>query len=146
DDAIVFSHIDFYVHIPSVGGRGSGVRGRLRTSFPTSGLRPPSPGPCLNHFRREADDLHEPLLAQFAGDGAEDARTYGFIVRLDNHRRVLIKADISAILAARLFARADDDGAYDLAFLDGAIGRGFLHRRRDDIAEPGAQSGVTAER
>src|SRR5581483_570824 len=87
-----------------------------------------------NHFRREADDLHESLVAQLAGDGAEDARAHRLIVRLDDHRGVLIKANIRAVLAARLFARADDDGAHDLALLDRAIGRCLFDRRRDDNA------------
>src|SRR3954464_1860930 len=33
-----------------------------------------------NHFWRKADDLHETLVAQLAGNGTEDARADGLVV------------------------------------------------------------------
>jgi len=44
----------------------------------------------LQHLRRERDDPHEPLVAQFAADRAEDAGPARLAVVLDDDRGVLL--------------------------------------------------------
>src|SRR3954466_5141655 len=90
----------------------------------------------LEHLRREADDLHEVAVAQLAGDGAEDARPPRVVLRVDDHRGVLVEGDVRAVLAPELLLRAHDDGLDDLALLDGALRVGLLDGRRDDVADP----------
>src|SRR6476646_326729 len=56
-------------------------------------------GFMLEHLRRERDDLHVPLLAQLAGDGAEDACGPRLARVGDQHRRVLVEPDVRPVLA-----------------------------------------------
>src|ERR1044071_376567 len=44
--------------------------------------------PLSDHFRREAHDFHEALLAQLTSDRPEYARAHRFVVGLDYHSRV----------------------------------------------------------
>src|SRR5699024_2129279 len=70
------------------------------------------------HLRCQRDDLHEALVAQLAADGAEDARSARLAVGLEDHRRVLVEADVGAVGAPTLLGRADDDRLDDVALLD----------------------------
>jgi hypothetical protein len=112
DHAIIFSNVNLDVHFSS---------------------------PSLsNNLGRQADDLHEALLSQFARDRPEHARADRLVVRLDNHRRILIEAYVRAVSPSRFFARSHNNRAHNLTFFDGAIRRCFLHRRGDYVTEPGA--------
>src|SRR5919107_5352895 len=91
----------------------------------------------LNHLRRERNDLHEVAVAEFARDGAEDARADGRVVRLDEHARVLVEADVGAVLAADFLDRADDDGVVHRPLLNRPVRRGLLDRHLDLVAEAG---------
>ena len=51
------------------------------------------------HLGRERDDLHVLLLAQFAGDGTEDAGRPWLALIVDQHGRVLVEPDVGAVLA-----------------------------------------------
>src|SRR6266545_986492 len=51
------------------------------------------------HLGRERNDLHELLVAQFSADRAEDARAARFAVLADQHRGVLVEADVAAVRA-----------------------------------------------
>src|SRR2546421_221340 len=84
--------------------------------------------------RRERDDLHEVLLAQLAGDRAEDAGSARVALIVDDHRGVLVEGDLRSVVAAERLARANDDGLHDLALLHGALRRRALDRRCDDVA------------
>src|SRR3954447_9436635 len=46
------------------------------------------------HLRRQADDLHEPLVAQRAPDRAEDAGTAGVSTVLDDDGGILVEPDV----------------------------------------------------
>src|SRR5436190_574545 len=88
----------------------------------------------LEHLRRKRHDLHEVAVAQLAGDRPEDAGATRVVLRVDDHCGVLVEADVGAVLAPELLARADDDGLDDLALLDRALrGRG-LDGRGDHVA------------
>src|SRR5436309_282244 len=90
---------------------------------------------------RERDDFHELALAQLAGDRAEYARADRFSLVVDQNGGVAIEADVGAVAPPLFLHRADDDRLDDLPLLDVRLGRGFLDRRRDDVAEPRVAAG-----
>src|SRR3954452_5206930 len=84
-----------------------------------------------NHLAGERHDFHEVLLAQLAGDRAEDARAAGVVLGVDHHGRVLVEADVAAVGADGRLPGADDDAADDLALLDVAGGKSLLYGADD---------------
>src|SRR5581483_2322387 len=100
----------------------------------------------LQHFRREAHDLQELLLAQFPSDGPKDAGSDRLASFVDQDRGILVEPNISTVATAVLFARAHHDGFDDLAFLYLAVRRCFLDAGGNHVAQPGPQPGVAAER
>src|SRR5215204_998187 len=101
---------------------------------------------ALQNLRRERNNLHEPALAQFARDGSEHARADRLVLIVDQDGGVAIEADVAAITTALLLARPHDHRLDDLALLDRSVGRRFLHRRRDDVAEARITAGGPAHR
>src|SRR6266498_63950 len=87
------------------------------------------------HLRRQADDLHEPLVAQLAADRAEDAGTAGVATVLDDHGGVLVEPDVRAVGAALLLGGTDDDRLDDVALLHTRARDGVLDRGHDDVAD-----------
>src|SRR5581483_5767865 len=86
----------------------------------------------------ERDDLHEPLLAQLAGHGAEDsgpARVAG--IRREQDHRVVVEADVRPVRPPPLLRGPDDDGFHDLALLHRSSREGVLDRTHDDVADRG---------
>src|SRR4051794_23753966 len=98
----------------------------------------------LEHLRGERDDLHEPAVAQLAGHRPEDARAARVVGLVDDHRGVLVEADVRAVVAAEGLLRAHDDRADDLALLDRALRRRLLDRRGDDVTDAGIAALVPA--
>src|SRR3954471_4114550 len=80
-----------------------------------------------DHLGRQRHDLHVPLLAELARHGAEDAGRAGLALFIDDDDRVLVEADVGAVLAARLLGRAHDDRPRDLGLLHRAVRQGVLH-------------------
>src|SRR5262249_48106981 len=119
----------------------SGVASRLMVAIPGQPGRA-----ALQDLRRERDDLHELPLAQLARHGTEDAGPDRLALIVDEDRRVAIEADVAAVAAALLLDGPHDDRLHDLALLDVAFRRRFLHRRRDDVAEPRVAAGRSADR
>src|SRR3954469_12514205 len=99
----------------------------------------------LEHLRGERDDLHEAAVAQLAGHRPEDARAARVVRLVDDHRGVLVEADVRAVLAPEGLLRSHDDRADDLALLDRALRRGLLDGRRDDVPDAGIAALVTAD-
>src|SRR5450631_655650 len=97
------------------------------------------------HLRSQRDDLHELLLSQLATDRAEDAGAAGIPVALENHRRVLVEADVRAVRTTALLDCADDDRLHDIALLHVAAGVRILHRGHDDVADAGVATSRTTE-
>src|SRR3954451_22411328 len=91
----------------------------------------------LEHLRREAHDLHEVAVAQLARDGTEDAGPSRVVLRVDDHRCVLVEGDVRAVVAPELLLRAHDHGLDDVALLDRPLRVGLLDRRRDHVADAG---------
>src|SRR5262245_23835387 len=91
----------------------------------------------LEHLRRKAHDLHEVALAQLARHGPEDASAARVVLRVDDHRGVLVEGDVGAVLAPELLLRAHDDRLDDLALLDRALRVGLLDGCGDDVADAG---------
>src|SRR6186713_2388750 len=100
----------------------------------------------LEHFWSERNDFHELALAQLARHRAEHASADRFVLVVDEHGGVPIEADVAAVLAPLLLARAHDDRLHDLPLLDIAVRSRFLDRRRDDVAQPRVASGRSADR
>src|SRR5208337_2213152 len=99
----------------------------------------------LPDLRSQRYDLGELLLAQLSCHGTKYARPHRLAGIVDEHRGVVIEADVRAVLAAVFLAHAHDDALHNLAFLDLAFRRRFLHRRGDDVTQPGLQSRVATE-
>src|SRR5947208_16559043 len=87
------------------------------------------------HLRCQRDDLHELLVAQLATDRSEDAGAARLVVRLDQHRGVLVEPDVAAVRPPLLLGGADDDRLDDVALLHRATGDGVLDRGDDDVAD-----------
>src|SRR4030095_5192135 len=64
--------------------------------------------PSLQHFRRERHDLHEPLVAQLARDGSEDARADRLELGGEQHGGVGIEEGQRAGRTTDAPARAHD--------------------------------------
>src|SRR5687767_2305927 len=105
-----------------------------RLSF---GNRQSAIGNSSNHFARQRHDLHEVLVAQLAGDGAEDARAARVVLLVDHHRRVLVEADVAAVLAEHGLLRANDHAADDLPLLHLPARQRLLHRADDHVPDVG---------
>src|SRR5436190_12677421 len=90
-----------------------------------------------NDLWRERDDLHELLLAELAGDGAEDARPDRLLLGVDEYRGVRVESDVAAVAPPLLAHRADDDGLHDLPLLHrlGRVGVRLLDGAGDDVAD-----------
>src|SRR3954469_17258938 len=90
-------------------------------------------GAMLEHLRRERDDLHEPAVAQLAGHRPEDARAARVVLRVDDHRGVLVEGDVGAVVAPELLLGAHDDRLDDVALLDRPVRVGLLDGGDDDV-------------
>src|SRR4029077_9099131 len=62
----------------------------------------------LYNLRSEADDLHEILLAKFAGHGPENACTDRRPVVFDKHGCIFGKSNVCSVLTANLFTGTHD--------------------------------------
>src|SRR6478672_2285073 len=91
--------------------------------------------PYLENLGCQADDFHEILLAQLAGDRPEDACTAWVELVVDDDGGVLVEADQRAVVAAVGLLRPDDDGFHHLALLDRSLRRRGLHGSNDDVAD-----------
>src|SRR5919107_5339525 len=98
-----------------------------------------------HHLRREGDDLHEPLVAELATDGPEDARPPRLTVRLDEHGGVLVEPDVGTVRPAPLLDGAHDDRLDDVTALHPGARDGLLDRGDDDVADPGVAPPRTAQ-
>src|SRR5262249_28098627 len=87
------------------------------------------------HLRRERDDPHEPLLAQFPAHGPEDAGAARVPAIPDQDGGVLVEADVRAVAAAPLLAGAHHDGLNHIALLDARPGQGVLDGGHYDAAD-----------
>ena len=72
--------------------------------------------------------------------GKTQRKTSKFVAHNENNEAKV--GDTVAIAESR----PHDHRLHDLALLHGAIGRRFLHRRRDDVAEAGVAPGRTTDR
>src|SRR5688572_14493266 len=93
--------------------------------------------PRLEHFRREADDLHELLGPQLARHGAEDAGADRLALLVDQDRRVAVEADRAAVVSADFPRGADDHRLVHVAFLHAAPRNRFLDGHDDHVADGG---------
>src|SRR5262245_6948483 len=88
-----------------------------------------------NHLRSEGDDLHELALPELPRHGAEDARPLGLLLVVDQHRRVLVEADVRAVLAAHFLAGPDQHRLVHVALLHGRSRKRVLNGDHDHVSE-----------
>src|SRR5260221_12212273 len=84
--------------------------------------------PLLQNFRRQRNNLQKFLFPQLAGHGAEHARANRLPGFVNQHCRILIKANVCAVAAAMLFALAHDHALHHCALLGCAVRRRLFHR------------------
>src|ERR1700677_3210023 len=107
-----------------------------RSRTPVSGLRHAwCAAGKLDDLGCERDDFEELLLAELAGYRTENAGADRLVGVVDDHSGVLIETNVGAVPAAIFLPCPDDNGLYNFTFFDGTIGRGFLDRGSNDIAE-----------
>src|SRR5690606_23940437 len=86
-------------------------------------------------LRRQRDDPHEAPLAQLTGHRPEDAGAHRLSRIVDQYRRIAVETDIAAVAAPVRTAGAYDHRLHHRPLLHRAVGRRFLDRRGDDVAE-----------
>src|ERR1041385_6842911 len=64
----------------------------------------------LNDLRRQGDNFHEFLFAQFTGDWSEDAGPARIQFFIDDNNRIAIKSQVRPIVSADGFACAHNNG------------------------------------
>src|SRR4051794_20365227 len=87
-------------------------------------------------LRRERHDLHDPPLAQLPRHRTEHARADRLAGVVDQHRGVLVEADVAAVLAPLLLDRPHDHRLDHLPLLHRAVGRRLLDRGGDHVPQP----------
>src|SRR5688572_17131069 len=97
------------------------------------------------HLGSERHDLHEPLRAQLARDGSEDARADRLELVGQQHRGVRVEAQQRAIGATHATLGAHDHGVIDLALLDLAARDRVLDGHLDHVANLRITPAGTAE-
>src|SRR4051794_2420573 len=91
----------------------------------------------LENFGRERDDLEVVLLAELAGDRAENPGAARLALVIDHDAGVVVKTNVASVRAARLAPLANHDRLHHVALLHrGAWQRG-LHRADDLVADGG---------
>src|SRR3954468_25011077 len=89
----------------------------------------------LYHLWGERHDLHVLLVAELARHGSEDTSRPRLACIVDDHNRVLVEANVGAVLAAGLLRRPHYHGSRDVRLLNGAVGERVLDGDDDDVAE-----------
>src|SRR5687767_2512835 len=97
----------------------------------------------LEDLRRERDDLHEVLRAQFAGDGPENTGAARIVRGVDDDDGVAVEAEVAAVGATDRSPRANDDRFRDLALFDGGIAGALLDVHGDNVADVGGRGPLT---
>src|SRR5437899_2022147 len=89
----------------------------------------------LEHLRSQGDDLQKFLLPKLTAHRAKHARSYGFLLVVDQHRGIVVESDVRTVPAPVFLLRAHYDGFDHSPLLDLSVRRGFLHVRRDDVSK-----------
>src|SRR5687768_13020987 len=87
------------------------------------------------NLRSERNDLHEVLFAEFTGDRTEDTGALGIVVLVDNHDRVVIEAEITAVFPPDRVFGANHDGADDFTLFDRSAGLGLADVGGDHVTD-----------
>jgi hypothetical protein len=99
-----------------------------------------------NHFRGQAHNLHEALLAQLSRHWPEYAGPHGLVIRFDEHGRILIESNVCAVPPARLFSSPHDYRSNYLTLLDRPIRSSFFNGGSDYVAQTGSRARVAPDR
>src|SRR5690606_6429806 len=116
-------------------GRGRGHPFSHAACFASS--TPPAAPPNLKHLRSQGNNPHEILLPQLAGDRSKDAGPPRVLLLVDDHRGVLVEADVRAVRALHRTLGPDHHRLDHVALLDDPAGGRLLHGSYDNITNPG---------
>src|SRR5689334_18397536 len=97
------------------------------------------------YFGCEADDLHEVPLAEFAGDGAEDAGAARILILVDNDDRVVVEPEDAAVFTLDGLPGANNDAANNFALLHLPSGGSLTDVRGDDVTDSGLELVLLAD-
>src|SRR5690625_3562661 len=98
----------------------------------------------LKHFRRQGNNPHI-AGAEFAGHGAEYARSHGLALTRQQNGRVPVETNDRSVRAAHALACPHHDGIVDFAFLHPPTGNGILDSDLDHVAHTGVSAVGTAQ-
>src|SRR5208282_6238402 len=101
--------------------------------------------PASQHLRRERDNLEKALGAKLARHRPEDARADRLVLSVEQHRRVVVEADIAAVAAADFLGGAHDHGAGHLALLDLGVRDRLFYRDHYHVADGGVSAPRAAQ-
>src|ERR1700730_5074665 len=89
----------------------------------------------LPNLRSQRNNFGVPALAQFASHRTEHAGAHRLARVIDQHRGVVVKADVRTILAPRFFSHAYHYSLYYRALLHRTFRRGLFYRSSNYVAE-----------
>src|SRR5512144_2658859 len=99
----------------------------------------------LEHFRSQRNNLHETLLAQFAGHRAKNAAALRVLtIRIQDDGSIVIETDIRTILTPPFLRTTNNDSFDNFALLDGSLRGGGLHCGDHNVANVGVPARRTA--
>src|SRR6266545_1245472 len=99
-----------------------------------------------NDLGSQADDLQIALVAQLTGHRAEDTRAARvFVFLVQQHHRIAVEADVTAVLAPRCLLDPDDHALDHITGFDVPAGDGLLDTGDDDIAQAGIASPCSSQ-
>src|SRR5690606_32795604 len=86
------------------------------------------------HFRRQRDDLHEPLGAQLARHRPEDTGTDRLKLVVQQHGGIAVELDQRTVGTTNTLGGTHHHGVVDIALLDATARRGIFHGDLHDVA------------
>lgn len=90
----------------------------------------------LKHLRGQGHNPHKVTVTEFSGDRAEDARSPGHLVLVNDDGGVIVKFYMGAVGPAMGLGRSHDNCPDNLALSDSRRRGRFLDRGHDDVAQP----------
>src|ERR1019366_7497173 len=97
------------------------------------------------HLRSERHDPHEPAVPKLSSHRAEDAGTAWLHLVVDQHRCVLIEADVAAVSPPTFLLRPHDDALDNFTLLHCRAGHRVFDSRDEHVADPGVAPSRASE-
>jgi hypothetical protein len=88
----------------------------------------------LEYLRSQGNDFGEAFVAEFASDGAENARTSGIAFGINDYGSIIVKTNTHATITAHGMSGANDYCPNYFGFFDTHIGGGIFDYSDNGIA------------